>query len=76
MGAYLPGVSEKTRASPDGRIARQHGATRLTQEAHVAVQAMNRQWRLIERPSGMVGVEHFACREEPVPVPQDGDILV
>ena len=36
----------------------------------------NRQWRLIERPVGMVGVEHFAYREEPKPAPQDGEVLV
>lgn len=37
---------------------------------------MNRQWRLIARPVGMVGVEHFERREEPRPVPVDGEILV
>ena len=36
----------------------------------------NRQWRLIERPRGMVGVEHFGLREEPAPSPADGEILV
>lgn len=39
-------------------------------------QATNRQWRLIERPVGMVGVQHFGYREEPVPAPGDGDVLV
>ena len=39
-------------------------------------QATNRQWRLIERPTGMVGVQHFAYREEPAPSPNDGDVLV
>jgi len=42
----------------------------------MAAQATNRQWRLIARPTGMVGVEHFAYREEAVPVPQDGEVLV
>ena len=42
----------------------------------MAAQTTNRQWRLIERPTGMVGVEHFGYREEAVPEPQDGEILV
>ena len=39
-------------------------------------QATNRQWRVIERPTGMVGLEHFAYREEPAPAPQQGEVLV
>lgn len=39
-------------------------------------QATNRQWRLTERPIGMVGVQHFAYREEPAPSPKDGEVLV
>ncbi len=39
-------------------------------------QATNRQWRLIERPIGMVGVQHFAYREEPAPSAADGEVLV
>jgi NADPH-dependent curcumin reductase CurA len=39
-------------------------------------QAVNRQWRLIERPAGKVGEEHFGYREEPVPTPGDGEVLV
>jgi NADPH-dependent curcumin reductase CurA len=42
----------------------------------VSAQTSNRQWRLVERPKGMVGVEHFALREEPAPTPQDGELLV
>ncbi len=38
--------------------------------------ATNRQWRLIERPRGMVGVEHFGYREQPAPSPADDEILV
>ena len=38
--------------------------------------AINRQWRLLERPQGMVGVEHFAYREEPAPAPAEEEILV
>jgi len=37
---------------------------------------MNRQWRLMERPVGMVGVQHFAYREEPAPSPGEGELLV
>lgn len=36
----------------------------------------NRQWRLLERPTGMVGTRHFGYREEPAPSPKDGDVLV
>ncbi len=36
----------------------------------------NRQWRLLERPTGMVGVEHFGFCEEQIPSPQDGEVLV
>src|SRR5262245_36768300 len=36
----------------------------------------NRQWRLLERPHGMVGVKHFGYREEPVRSPADGELLV
>lgn len=39
-------------------------------------QATNRQWRLIERPVGMVGIQHFRYGEEPAPAPQDGEVLV
>jgi NADPH-dependent curcumin reductase CurA len=42
----------------------------------MSVHALNRQWLLIERPTGMVGLRHFAYREEPVPVPQEGEVLV
>ena len=42
----------------------------------MTTEATNRRWRLIERPTGMVGVEHFGYREEAVPVPQDGEVLV
>ncbi len=38
--------------------------------------AANRQWRLSERPEGMIGVRHFAYREEPAPAPQQGEVLV
>ena len=36
----------------------------------------NRQWRLIERPVGMVSPRHFELREEPSPSPKDGEVLV
>lgn len=36
----------------------------------------NRQWRLVERPVGMVGVHHFAYHEAAVPSPKDGEVLV
>ncbi len=42
----------------------------------MAAPATNRQWRLIERPTGMVGVEHFGYSEEAVPVPKEGEVLV
>lgn len=38
--------------------------------------ATNRQWRLVERPTGMVGTRHFGYREEPAPVPAAGQVLV
>ena len=36
----------------------------------------NRQWRLIERPVGMVGPQHFKFYEEPAPSPGPGEVLV
>lgn len=36
----------------------------------------NRQWRLSERPVGMVGPQHFAYHEAPAPTPQEGEVLV
>jgi NADPH-dependent curcumin reductase CurA len=38
--------------------------------------AINRQWILSERPSGMVGPQHFTLREGPVPQPGPGEVLV
>ena len=38
--------------------------------------SVNRQWRLRERPTGMVGVQHFEYREEAAPKAQDGEVLV
>jgi NADPH-dependent curcumin reductase CurA len=40
------------------------------------MQPVNRQWRLSERPAGMVGIEHFAYREEPTPKVREGEVLV
>src|SRR5437660_1672242 len=38
---------------------------------------INRQWRLAERPTGMVEERHFRWAEEPVPEPRaEGEILV
>jgi NADPH-dependent curcumin reductase CurA len=37
---------------------------------------VNRQWRLAERPTGMVEAKHFRWTSEPVPEPADGQILV
>src|SRR5262249_24116679 len=39
-------------------------------------ETINRQWRLRERPAGMVGAEHFSYHEEPIAVPQHGEMLV
>jgi NADPH-dependent curcumin reductase len=39
-------------------------------------QLVNRQWRLIQRPSGMVTEADFAPHEEPVRHPDAGEILV
>lgn len=36
----------------------------------------NRQWILAARPAGMVGPEHFTLREQPVPAPGKGEVLV
>jgi NADPH-dependent curcumin reductase len=36
----------------------------------------NRQWVLASRPEGMVEPSNFELREEPVPVPGDGEFLV
>lgn len=36
---------------------------------------VNRQWRLAERPTGMVDVRHFTYHEAPVPTPKDGEVL-
>lgn len=37
---------------------------------------MNRRWILRERPTGMVGPQHFELRTEPVATPGEGDVLV
>ena len=37
---------------------------------------MNRQWRLARRPSGLVRDTDFEWREESVPSPGDGELLV
>ena len=36
----------------------------------------NRQWRLKERPKGLVGPEHFTFSEIDVNAPRDGQLLV
>lgn len=38
--------------------------------------SVNRQWLLTTRPAGMVGPEHFTLREQPVPQPGPGEIVV
>jgi NADPH-dependent curcumin reductase CurA len=38
--------------------------------------SINRQWILATRPAGMVGPEHFTLREQPVPAPDQGEVLV
>ncbi|MFT5482141.1 MAG: NADPH-dependent curcumin reductase CurA, partial [Halieaceae bacterium] len=37
---------------------------------------LNRQWLLAKRPQGSVGKDNFEYREEPVPQPQDNQVLV
>ena len=37
---------------------------------------LNRQWIYAQRPSGVVGLEHFRLQETPVPVPGPGQALV
>lgn len=37
---------------------------------------VNRQWRLISRPVGVVKKSDFEWREEPIPVPNEGEVLV
>jgi NADPH-dependent curcumin reductase CurA len=37
---------------------------------------VNRQWRLVRRPSGMISEAEFGYHEEPVRRPADGEILV
>ena len=39
-------------------------------------EAVNRQWRLVARPKGMVQESDFEYREEPVPAVGEGDYLV
>jgi NADPH-dependent curcumin reductase CurA len=36
----------------------------------------NRQWRLAQRPSGLVDADTFAWRTQPAPEPRDGEALV
>ncbi len=38
--------------------------------------AVNRQWLLATRPSGMVGPQNFNYAETPIPEPQSGEVLV
>jgi NADPH-dependent curcumin reductase CurA len=37
---------------------------------------INRQWRLVARPTGLIKESDFEWREEPVPTPSQGEILV
>lgn len=37
---------------------------------------INRQWRLVARPTGLIKEADFEWREEPVPTPSQGEILV
>ena len=37
---------------------------------------VNRQWRLAARPVGLIKESDFEWREEPVPTPGEGEILV
>lgn len=37
---------------------------------------INRQWTLAKRPFGMVGKDNFEYREEPIPQPAQGQVLV
>lgn len=37
---------------------------------------INRQWRIVGRPEGQAGTDHFEWHEEPVPVPGPGQVLV
>ncbi|QYX31830.1 NADP-dependent oxidoreductase [Sphaerospermopsis torques-reginae] len=38
--------------------------------------SINRQWRLASRPVGDIKVSDFEYREEPIPIPKDGEILI
>ncbi|MEA5549494.1 hypothetical protein VB713_00615 [Anabaena cylindrica UHCC 0172] len=38
--------------------------------------SINRQWRLATRPVGEIKESDFEYREEAIPVPKDGEILV
>ena len=37
---------------------------------------VNRQWVLAKRPHGMVTKDNFEYREEPIPEPGDGEVLI
>ena len=37
---------------------------------------VNRQWRLVSRPEGTVREENFRLTEEPIPIPEQGQVLV
>ena len=37
---------------------------------------VNRQWRLAARPEGLIKESNFVLREEPIPEPQEGQVLV
>nr|WP_322711303.1 NADP-dependent oxidoreductase [Nostoc sp. ChiSLP03a]MDZ8212505.1 NADP-dependent oxidoreductase [Nostoc sp. ChiSLP03a] len=37
---------------------------------------INRQWRLVSRPIGLIAESDFECRQEPVPTLEEGQILV
>lgn len=39
-------------------------------------ETLNRQWRLVNRPTGMVTEKHFARHEEPCPTCDDGSFLI
>ncbi|MFX1484577.1 MAG: NADP-dependent oxidoreductase [Promethearchaeota archaeon] len=37
---------------------------------------VNRQWRIASRPEGFIKASNFVWKEEPVPTPADGEVLV
>jgi NADPH-dependent curcumin reductase CurA len=64
----------------DNRLSTNPSVVQYQQDEHQPKEERmtdtNRKWVLAERPTGLVGPEHFEWREEPIPAIGDGEFLI